>query len=260
MIGFRGEVCNPSFIAGANPAQEVITVIVIPLQKFQEMASWKINEKGEYKPFFGYTIISMIDDPENQLQNIEEYISSSVISQYYAPLPHCTYHMTLYNIYPFNKDPIPPVKKWLLAENETVPKQAFLPEKVLKYHHAAAVEAIKKHLGENSLKIENVSLEISGVIKIKIELSTGQESILKSLREDLAKIYENPDANLKFHLTLAYLYKPIQSMNSDKVLEDLEHLKELVQKFKGFELKRHNVYLFDSMINFMPIESVHPLF
>ncbi|KAK4874865.1 hypothetical protein RN001_014225 [Aquatica leii] len=221
------------------------------------MASWKVNEKGEYIPFLGYTILSMINDPKNELKTIEEFLTSSVVSRYYAPLPHHTYHMTLFNIFAYNRDPIPSVRQWLLAENQTLPKNEFLPEKVLKAQNGLATEAIKKCLGSSSLKIKDVSLDVSAVIKVNVVLDSRQEMDVKSLREDFSTIYEHPDASLKFHVTLAYLYNhmPTDGDESDKVKTDLEQLKEMIQKFKDFELNKHNVYLFDSMVNYMPIDS-----
>ncbi len=44
------------------------------------------------------------------LQNIEQLISQTIIGKYYSPLPHTTYHMTLFNIYCMASSPIPPVQ------------------------------------------------------------------------------------------------------------------------------------------------------
>ncbi len=57
----------------------------------------KINAEGEYLPFYGYTSVSMLSSKTSSvLQNIEQLISQTIIGKYYSPLPHTTYHMTLF--------------------------------------------------------------------------------------------------------------------------------------------------------------------
>ncbi len=60
------------------------------------------------------------------LQNIEQLISQTIIGKYYSPLPHTTYHMTLFNIYCMASSPIPPVQRWTLGNKENK-----IPEKIM---------------------------------------------------------------------------------------------------------------------------------
>ena len=57
----------------------------------------KINDKGEYTPFYGWSVILNID---TDLKFIENYIkNNNMINKYYSALPSESYHMTLYNIW-----------------------------------------------------------------------------------------------------------------------------------------------------------------
>jgi hypothetical protein len=57
----------------------------------------KINTNGEYRNFYGWTVISMI---ENDLKFIENYISNhNTLRKYFSALPSTSYHMTVYNIW-----------------------------------------------------------------------------------------------------------------------------------------------------------------
>ncbi len=87
----------------------------------------KINAEGEYLPFYGYTSVSMLSSKTSSvLQNIEQLISQTIIGKYYSPLPHTTYHMTLFNIYCMASSPIPPVQRWTLENKENK-----IPEKIM---------------------------------------------------------------------------------------------------------------------------------
>ncbi|KAB0793645.1 hypothetical protein PPYR_13265 [Photinus pyralis] len=219
------------------------------------MSTHKVSETGIYKPFYGYTAVSMVDDAENRLKDIEDFLTTSVISNYYAPLPHYTYHMTTFNVYPLVREPLPAVKRWLDQRGETkVDHKQFLPENVLKSQHRLAIKAIEDHIGFRNLTIRNVILTVGTVIKLNVELEPEDDLSVQSLRKRLAEIYEYPDEGLKYHITLAYLYKHLPETGSELSTfeEDISKLRGMTEVFKNYKLNKHDVYLFDSMINFIP--------
>ncbi|KAF5284394.1 hypothetical protein FQA39_LY17069 [Lamprigera yunnana] len=140
-----------------------------------------------------------------------QFLSSWTWSKFYSPLPHYTYHMTLYNIYSYDREPLPIIRNWLEAENRKILPDDFLPKSVLKDQHILATTAIKKHLTGIKLKIYNVSLEISSVIKAIVELEPVDDAIMQSLRKYLSEIYEYPDSNLKYHITLGIMHLTVLS-------------------------------------------------
>ncbi|KAK5640737.1 hypothetical protein RI129_009284 [Pyrocoelia pectoralis] len=227
------------------------------IEKKVEMAGPKVDETGVYKPFFGYTTLSLVEDVENHLKSVEDFLSTSIISRYYAPLPHFTYHMTLYNTYAMAiHEPIPAVRRWLDERGETgAMSDQFLPENVLQSQHILAVGAIQHHIGNRNLTISDVTLKKGkDVIKVSLELEAEDHFLVQSLRESLAKIYEHPDQGLRYHITLAYLYKhlPRTGLELKAFEDDFVKLQAMVETFKNYKLNKHNVFLFDSMINFMP--------
>ena len=91
----------------------------------------KINDQGVYQPFYGYTCVSMLNGPN--LEKIEDFIRTSSLGSYFSPLPHASYHMTMFNIYCLSGKgkPIPSVKRWMEDTQTELPKNTWLPENVL---------------------------------------------------------------------------------------------------------------------------------
>lgn len=214
----------------------------------------KINDKGEYLPFYGYTSISMLKDPLCKKRNIETFIRQSSIGKYYSALPHSTYHMTLFNIYCMASTPIPSVARWVDKEHEIIPETLWLPEDVLKVQHIRAGDVLRK-LGP--LKIQNINFYYKSGLGVWITLDKDDEEAVIGARKDLSAIYEHGDERLKLHITFAYLFKKLPSNNS----EDFELLKKdmitllgMLDFLKHCNLDAHNVYLYNSMTNYLPID------
>lgn len=229
----------------------------------------KINQNGEYLPFYGYTAISMIEVPSNLrtssvmteclnymscLEKIENFIKTSFIKKYYSPLPHLTYHMTLFNIYCMASTPIPSVSRWVEKENETIPTNVWLPEDVLQIQNIKARDVLRKL---PVLKIKDLELYYKKGLGVWITLEKDHEDVVSDTRKELAKIYEHEDNNLKLHLTFAYLFKKLTFDNEveQKALKkDLQTLIHLIQPLKNCILSHHNIYLYNSMTNYFPID------
>ena len=90
----------------------------------------KINNQGEYLPFHGYSAISMCD-PDQPIHQAEVFIRSSKLSQYFSPLPSTSYHMTIYNIWCIRQKPIPPLQRWMDANNTGKLTNTYIPKDAL---------------------------------------------------------------------------------------------------------------------------------
>ncbi|KAJ6646060.1 hypothetical protein Bhyg_01269 [Pseudolycoriella hygida] len=217
----------------------------------------KINRNGEYQPFYGYTIVAMIDPYlVSVADQIEHFLRRSSLAKSYSPLPANTYHMTIYSIYQCGNKIIPPVKRWLDATGKTISNRTWLPDEVLRKQNEMATCILQKYL-QDPLRIEYASLNITER-SVKLQLKADEDSMerIRKVRDELVKIYEDPDLSLepineKLHLGLAYVYAP--AVNPD--LEDWNQLNKLVRVFNGAKLHPPHVYLFDSMKNYMPFQS-----
>ncbi len=86
-----------------------------------------------------------------------------------------------------------------------------------------------------------------------------QLMLVTNLRKEFSKIYEHDDANLKLHITFAYLFKELPFKNGtreDKKALKTELLKlvEMLNTLKLCTLTNHNIYLYNSMTNYFPID------
>lgn len=211
----------------------------------------KINERGEYLPFYGYTTISMLD-PRQNLQQIEKFIHNSSIGKYFSPLPSDTYHMTLFNIYSLNSKPIEPVEKWL-QEGGTLPKQNWLPFDVLNVEHIKASHEIRKV--KSRFKVQNLKLYCENTIGIHIQLGENDTALVSELRKKLASIYKHDDPHLRLHVTFGYRFKqfPTEEIEKNKLKNDLSLLMNYLKLIiTDFSFQDPDIYLFNSMTNFLP--------
>ena len=57
----------------------------------------KINHKGEYQPFYGWSVICHLNIECNFIYNFLN--NNKLFCEYFTPLPPSSYHMTVYNIW-----------------------------------------------------------------------------------------------------------------------------------------------------------------
>jgi Domain of unknown function (DUF1868) len=221
----------------------------------------KLNEQGEYLPFYGYTSVSMLEaEKKNTIAlDIENFIKKSSICKYYSPLPHDTYHMTLFNIYSMASKPIPSVQRWIDVEGGTIPKTVWLSEDVLKIQHIRASDALRKL--PRKLKISDLKFYYKkGGLGVWVTLDKECEEAVVNLRKELAMIYEHEDEKLKLHVTFAYLFKPLPFNNPDlkkeeiELKRDLSKLNKMLNSLTQCFLYSHNIYLYNSMTNYLPLD------
>ncbi|KAG4073217.1 hypothetical protein HA402_013477 [Bradysia odoriphaga] len=217
--------------------------------------SRKINQNGQYQPFYGYTIVAMIDPSLTTLaQRIEQFLRTSSLSASYSPLPAATYHMTIFSIYQCGNRMIPPIKRWADATGNIVSSSHFLPGNVLQNQNDKAMCIIDKYLVE-PLRIRYSRLIINERgIKLLLEVDERSMMLIRNARDQFAKIYENDDMSLepideKLHMGLAYVYAPTGRQLD---VNERNELIELIERFNGKTFVLPSVYLFDSMTNYIP--------
>jgi hypothetical protein len=217
------------------------------------MALTKINTEGEYQPFYGYTIIGMLGDEWlPTASNIENFIRTSSLKEFFTPLPASTYHMTLFNIYVVGGPAIPQVERWV-KQGGVINPNSWLPDEVLCTENMAAFNYLKNRGG---LKLTRSTFCFSkrglGVV---VEMDDPEYKKVEDARSNLSKIYEHQDPSLtnrlSFHITFAYGYK-LNNKFSPKNMNDIKILEMLVNStFQFLNLKTPELYLFNSMDNYI---------
>jgi len=216
----------------------------------------KINQKGQYQNYNGYTIIAMIDtELKNVAQHIEKFIWRSSYNISYSAVPAYSYHMSIYTIFSLSNKLIPPVQRWVNTGSK-LPDRGFLPHNVLKEEHNKALCIIKKYLSE-PLRIKYAKLDI-GERTIGLILELEEESLkrIRDARKKFAKVYEHKNKSMepihkKLHITLAYIY----SGRKTGSLKEYNQLKELVRPFNGAKFMPPHVYLYNHMKKYHPYRS-----
>ncbi len=176
----------------------------------------KINAEGEYLPFYGYTSVSMLSSKTSSvLQNIEQLSSQTIIGNIILHYLIQLINMTLFNIYCMASSPIPPVQRWTLENKENkIPEKLWLPEDVLKIKHIKALDCLRKL--PSHLKITNLEFYYKKGLGVWVTLDEESVNAVTNLRKEFSKIYEHDDANLKLHITFAYLFKELPFKNGTR--------------------------------------------
>lgn len=188
-------------------------------------------------------------------ERIEDFLGTSRLGENYSPLPASTYHMTIYSIYQCGNRLIPPVERWMNASGATVSNSAWLPAEVLQEQNEKAMCIIDKYLKE-PLRVKFANLLVNQrAIKLSLEMDEESLERIRNARREFAKIYEDRDwsmepINEKLHVQLAYVYAPTDQPN----WEESNQLNAWGASFNGQQFQVPSVYLFDSMINYVPYQ------
>lgn len=219
------------------------------------MSLRKINLNGEYQPFYGYTILGMLDSEYiKHATAIENFIRTSSLKDYFTPLPTNTYHMTVFNIYVVGGPEIPPVSKWL-ENGDQIASNSWLPDEVLCKENMAAYNLLNN---SPDLKLTKTTFKFSKKsIGVMVEMEDNEYKKVSNIRAELSKIYEHPDASLtrreSFHITFAYGYS--KNKFSKQNIHDLKILEQMVNStFQLLTIKRPEVYFFNSMDNYVAFD------
>jgi len=172
----------------------------------------KINEAGQFLPYYGYSIVAMIDPVWSEIaRQIEQFIeNSNNLRRNYSPIPAQTYHMSVYTIYSCGNTKIPAVQLW---ENMggRISDRSWLPDLALENENNQATCTLEALLSK-PLNIKYASLKITEtVMSLGLELQKESLDRIKQARTILKRIYEHPNKSMEpiennLHITLAYIY------------------------------------------------------
>ncbi|CAC5370614.1 unnamed protein product [Mytilus coruscus] len=210
----------------------------------------KIDYYGNYIPFLAYSIISMCDITPKLIE-LYNVFNSSPISKYYKPLNYTTYHMTVYNIWnqreklhPYQIDQSGRAPKRELTEMNGVMKPALL-------RMANTIRELKD-INEIQVTVSKIR-KGSSVVSLRVNIRNPmQKAQINRLRSWCAANFYNDDAELKFHISLGYLYREIEEDLNLPIHELEEWIKENIPVIV---VRRPSPTIFLSMENFMPYDN-----
>ncbi|KTD74559.1 DUF1868 domain-containing protein [Legionella tucsonensis] len=195
----------------------------------------KIDDQGNYLEFSGVTIIAHAGQINQKLwQNIYHYLkSTSVLYDYFSPLPYQSYHMTTCNLYTQKEIP----ENWL----------SFISKKLTIF------QSINKKLIELQF---NPSVSIDAInyfseLKLILSIPPEQQTIIQQVAKEFD--LENKIPN-DFHITLAYGYREIDDEHVFKEIKNkIEELLKICQQYEQkIILSPPTLCFFRSMEQFIP--------
>lgn len=203
---------------------------------------YKVNQKGEYTPFHGWTVISNLN---NNLNFIENYLKNSILAKYFSPLPASSYHMTLYNIWCNGRNLLPQQKQYLKEH-----KEENLSEKCIIQLLEQLQTEIDIHLW-NPLKLHNYSIVYSGstlAILFNTDDNFTEANKIRNIMTDIVGIEDGMDC---YHITLCYQYADICKEDVVSLAKEIKILNKMLNGHI-LELNKPFVAKFQDMTEFLP--------
>ena len=195
---------------------------------------YKIDEKGQYLPFPGSSVIASAQDSDNALWGLihECMASNESISSYYSPLPSDSYHVTFINL--FTKA-MRSNSMWL----EFV--ESKLPD----------LRALKQDIDTKSdipiMSFQGTS-RFGNTIRLSFTLPQEQRELIKAIADKFGYHNQVPK---EFHMTLAYQYRNFdQDFNQSQLNVLISQLNDLMECHGTVRLKKPSLYYFEDMQSF----------
>ncbi|KTD14527.1 hypothetical protein Lgra_0558 [Legionella gratiana] len=195
----------------------------------------KIDATGNYIEFPGVTIIAPIikTSQENAfLHKIHQSLTSStLLTQYYTPLPYDSYHMTTCNLYTRKEHD----RDWF----------KFITDKLEFFQNLFTQLQIQEFTPEISI----AGLETGRALQLRLSLPENQKKMIA----ELAQAFDIEDRIPPFfHITLAYCYKKIDDEKLHQ--EILTTLEKIIAPYINQTIKLDVPILcyFESMKAFIP--------
>jgi len=167
----------------------------------------KIDSKGNYLPFYGYSVISMCEQ-NPKLIELYYILKASPLAKYFEPLNYSSYHMTIFNIwseretfYPYQMSGGKPKRE--LSVMNTIMKPVLF----------RMVEKMKEYPDLNTITLKNVKMYIrprGSTLVLTVDVASDQQNEqIKNFRLWCEKQCNKSDSNLRFHITLGYVFKEV---------------------------------------------------
>ena len=206
----------------------------------------KVDDEGNFLPYFGYTSVAM--SKENQsLELIEEFLNESPLGQYYAALPADSYHMTLFNIWSFNRRPqLPAVQSWINQGN-TIPRDKLLPKQVFGNALKKAQTAAKELKDFSATWRADFAEEFDPESNLHLLLTPDDEALVRinKYNKEMSNLFKHDgQSELGYHLTLAYRYRPIPAGEIRELNAELYKLNDVIRAQTG-----DTIYFYPGEVN-----------
>ena len=167
----------------------------------------KIDSKGNYLPFYGYSMISMCEQ-NPKLIELYYILKASPLAKYFEPLNYSSYHMTIFNIwserekyYPYQMSGGKPKRE--LSVMNTIMKPVLF----------RMVEKMKEYPDHNTITLKNIKVYIrprGSTLVLRVDVASDQQNEqIKNFRLWCEKQCNKSDSNLRFHITLGYVFKEV---------------------------------------------------
>ncbi|MDR3443527.1 MAG: DUF1868 domain-containing protein [Legionella sp.] len=198
----------------------------------------KINNQGQYTIYPGITTIATIQKQDDEFwQKIHNMVKIPLISDYFAPLPYESYHMTTINLYTERDDG---GEDW----------GHFVTKKL------AFFKALHADLAKNAFQptIKLQSIKSADVLQLCVEIAENQKASI----ETVAKTFDLQTKIPKvFHITLAYQYKLTALNHRKKIKHHLEeHLEQFFAERSPLQLNSPSLTYFNDMTAFTPWDAL----
>lgn len=196
----------------------------------------RIDEKGQYCPISGTTVVSAIQASDTQFWRMvyNHLKNCPTICRYYAPLPYTSYHMTAIALDTI--DDVSQDENWPAFINEKMPFYSEL-------HKALSAQKIVPNIRFDFLSEFNL-------IVLAVSLPPEQVEAI----QNMAKRHDCKNGiPMNFHITLAYQYDTnLTREDCDKINEELEPLRRLFAQKKRIKLDPPKLCYFNNMTHFTP--------
>ncbi|HHF7373594.1 DUF1868 domain-containing protein [Legionella bozemanae] len=195
----------------------------------------KIDDQSNYLEFPGVTIIADAGQTNQKLwQDIYYFLkNTSVLCNYFSPLPYQSYHMTTCNLYTQQETP----ENWL----------SFISKKLTIF------QKMNKRLLELNF---NISISVEAVnyfseLQLILSIPSEQQTIIQQFAEEFGLKNKIPTV---FHITLAYGYREIEDEQVFKEIKNkMEELLKICQQYEQkIILSPPKLCFFRSMEQFIP--------
>ena len=198
---YRSERLSRSGSGGCFYLNSQAILRINQMKLTHDMILRKYNNKGEYTPFPGLTVVASVQSADICLwTEVNRLITEcTLLNSCYAPLSNNSYHMTALNLF---------TERAIGSENW----KDFIISNTLFF------KAIRTAFECNSFcpEVKIDSLKVSRTIKLVVRLPSVQKKTIADIaqRFELTKKIPHP-----FHITLAYRYKTMDK----KTEHDMEH-------------------------------------
>jgi hypothetical protein len=199
---------------------------------------YKIDAKGRFLPFPGYTIISNVNvDTSNICHQLFEILSSDKeITANYSVLPLKSWHMTVINLFD---------KAFMDANGKT--------EKDYRGFFTGLSTAIQE--ASISPQIHYDNLRVKGVIQLFFSMDENTKSRIQVIAETYGCAHLIPKSP---HVTLAYQYKPVENEQFQSIITKLSLLFQSHLQANPIGLQAAQLNYFSDMTDFRPYRFFTP--